>query len=392
MSEYIHMNHGNDAEYDKVMELLNTSFSFKKDFDKFQNLLPKLYKPEYKPASNNIVLDVNGEMRAAVGLYYGEMSVCGETLKTGGIGNVAVHPDYRGAGYMRFCMAYCLDEMKQNMTDYSFLCGRRQRYEHFSYEPAGIRYEFKYTKTNALKKNIKKTCEAREITPEDADTLKEIYDIYNSRNFKAQRPLSKMYDILVSWKGKPYGVFEKGEFKGWFVFNSSYNYVYETFYKDADSIEQILISALSVAEKFSGENSGTAEITIAAPEFDVPLTQYLSLYCEEYSVNHPDQFNIFCYENVIRAFLKLKSTYKNLADGECVLFIDGSKLPEKIKITVKDNTVNVEETDEKPDIVLSHPEAMRLVGSIYSEKRNLLPAPCSSWFPLPLFTYEQDNV
>ena len=387
MSDYIHMNHGDDEKRNELMEMLNQSFGFTNGDMEFSEMLPKLYKEEYKPASNNIVLDVDGEMRAAVGLYYNTLTVCGEKLKIGGIGNVAVHPDYRSNGYMRYCMAYCLDEMKQNMTDFSFLCGARQRYEHFSYQQAGVRYRCSFQKGNVIRiygKDKKSAFTAKPISKNDTEILKQIAEIYNSRSFRAERPVEKMYDILLSWYSKPYAVFDGQEFKGWFACNNEFKSISEIGYKNCADIAEIVICVL--------ETSGQEAIDIDVPPFDTELTKYLALHCEHYMLTHPDFYSIFCYENVLRAFLKLKSTYQRLPDGECVLLIEGEKLPEQLKITVKDNNITVEETTEKPDIALTHLEAMRLVGSHYSERRNELKPECAAWFPIPLYTYSLDNV
>ena len=387
MSDYIHMRHGEDNQNVELIDLLDITFDFKQNNDSFMNLLPKLYKDQYHPAKNNIILDVQGDMRAAVGLYYNTLEVCGEKLKTAGIGNVAVHPDHRGKGYMQFCMLLALDEMKQNMVDISALGGARQRYEHFSYEPGGIQTSFFYTTDNAartLGRNRKSKFTARMLTENDTAIFEEISKIYSSRVFKAERTAEIMYDLLRTWKAIPYVAFEGDEFKGWFAYYEDKQGVHELFYKNEDDIEDLILIAL--------ETSGQRRIRIPAPVFDKPLYNYLALNCENYDIGHAEQFTILCYENVLRAFLKLKATYSNLADGELKVFIQGEKLPEQLKITVKNNNVTVEETDEKPDIILKHLEAMRLFAGHYSERRNEISAECQSWFPLPLYGYGLDNV
>lgn len=387
MSDYIHMRHGEDSQNKELIEMLDLTFGFTQNNDSFINLLPKLYKDEYHPAKNNIILDVQGDMRAAVGLYYNSLEVCGEKLKVGGIGNVAVHPDHRNKGYMQFCMLLALDEMKQNMVDISALGGARQRYEHFSYEPAGIQTAFNYRKDNVkrtLGANRKSKFTARELKETDTAVFEEISKIYNKRIFKAERPAEMMYDILRTWKAVPYAAFDGDELKGWFAFHEDKQGVHELFYKNEEDIEDLILIAL--------ETAGTESIKISVPVFDKPLYNYLALNCEHYDIGHAEQFTILCYENVLRAFLKLKTTYSVLPDGELKVFIQGEKLPEQLKITIKDNTVTVEETDEKPDIILKHLEAMRLFGGLYSERRNELPAACQAWFPLPLYSYGLDNV
>lgn len=387
MSDYIHMTHGKAEQREKLLELLDLTFGFNEEGNKFINLLPKLYKEQYHPAENNIILDVDGDMRAAVGLYYNTLTVGDEKLKIGGIGNVAVHPDHRGKGYMQFCMLLALDEMKQNMADLSCLGGARQRYEHFSYQPAGINTSFNYRKDNVkrtLGTGRKSAFTIKELEETDTQYIKEITEIYNNRIFRMERPEEAMFDILHSWNTVPYVALKDGEVKGWFAYYSDKSGIHELFYKNEEDIEDVILLAL--------ENSGNEFIKINAPQFDKPLYNYLALNCEFYDIGHAEHFTIFCYENVIRAFLKLKTTYQNLPDGELKVFIQGEKLPEQLKITVKDNIVSVEETDEKPDIVLKHQEAMRFFGSHYSERRQEAPAFCNAWFPLPLYGYGLDNL
>ncbi len=387
MSDYIHMTHGKPEQRDELLKMLDLTFGFNEGDTQFINLLPKLYKEQYRPAENNIILDVDGDMRAAVGLYYNTLTVCDQKLKVGGIGNVAVHPEHRGKGYMQFCMLLALDEMKQNMTDISCLGGARQRYEHFSYEPAGIQCHFTYTEDNVtrtLGKGRKSKFTAVAIKENDTAVFEEISTIYNKKPFRAIRTVDMMYDILRTWKANPYAVFEGDEFKGWFALNQDMDYVFEIGYKNEVDIQEIILSTLETSEK--------RKIKVAVPPFDTPLCRYLALNCEVCDFGHAEQFTILCYENVIRAFLKLKATYQKLPDGELKVFIQGEKLPEQLKITVKDNNVTVEETDEKPDIVLKHLEAMRFFGSHYSERRHEAPAFCNAWFPLPLYGYSLDNV
>ena len=387
MSDYLHMRHGNDSQREELLTLLNKTFGFTKDNDKFETLIPKLYNKEYHPAQNNIILDVNGEMRAAVGVYYNSFFIGDEKLKTVGIGNVATHPDYRGEGYMRFCMALAMDEIKQSMADIALLGGARQRYAHHGFEHCGARYEFVFSKENVTRKFLfdkKSNFTAKLIEKSDIEILKTITAIYNKRTFKAERTEENIYDILKTWNANPYAVFDGEIFRGWFVLNKEADCAFEIGFENKNDIEEIVICAL--------ETCGKNSIKFVAAPFESDICKYLGLNCEHYSVTHSEMYNIMCYENVIRAFLKYKASYSKLADGECVLFIEGNKLPEQIKIKVKDNIVTVCETDEKPDLALKHLDAMRLVGSLYSDKRNELSTECASWFPLPIYIAPSDTV
>ncbi len=388
MSDYLHMRHGNDSQNKELLAMLNKIFKFPDENGTiFETLLPKLYNDEYHPAENNIILDVDGEMRAAVGVYHNSLTVGDEKLKIAGIGNVGTHPDWQGEGYMRFCMALALDELKQDMTDIILLGGARQRYAHHGFEHAGARYEFYYRQENVKRKFLcdkKSKFTAKLLKKTDTEALKEISNIYNNRNFKAERTAENMYDVLKTWNAVPYAVFEGDTLKGWFVFSTSMDCVYELGYDNKADIEEIVLCAL--------ETSGKTEIKIVAAPFELDLCKYLGLNCEHYHIIHAEMFNILCFENVIRAFLKFKASYTKLADGELTLFIEGCKLPEQIKISVKDNNVTVCETDEKPDMALSHLDAVRLLGGLYSDKRSELTSECASWFPLPLYIAPSDTV
>ncbi len=387
MSDYLHMRHGNDSQREELLALLNKTFEFTTAENQFETLIPKLYNEEYHPAQNNIILDVNGEMRAAVGVYYSNLFVGDEALKTAGIGNVATHPDYRGEGYMKFCMALAMDEIKQSMADIAILGGARQRYGHYGFDHGGARYEFTYCKENVTRKFLfdkKSKFTAKLIEKTDCDILAKITEIYNSRAYKAERTAETMYDILKTWNANPYAVFEDSDFKGWVVFNREMDCAYEIGYADKNDIEEIVICAL--------ETCGKQSFKIETEPFDAELCRFLGLNAENFTVINSEMYNIMCYENVIRALLKFKASYTKLNDGECVLFIEGNKLPEQIKISVKDNNVTVCETDEKPDLALRHLDAMRLVCGLYSDRRNDLNPACASWFPLPLYIAPSDTV
>ncbi len=385
MSDYIHMKHGDDSQKEELLKLLNLSFGFNEN-ENFETLLPKLYKDEYHPAKNNIILDVNEEMRAAVGVYYDTMDVCGEKLKLAGIGNVAVHPNHRRNGYMQFCMLLALDEMKQNMTDLSALSGGRQRYGYFGYEPMGIRYNFLYKRYNhgkTLGSERKSKYQSKKLTQNDTVLLKQITEIYKSRPFSTNRTAQNVFDVLCSWSSIPYCVVDDNEVKGWFALSTE-GEVNEFFYKNSEDIPEILLSVFEVTPK--------NEVKIGVPAFDTPLCKYMSDVAEWQYTDHAEQFNIFCYEKVIRAFLNLKATYTTLTDGELILFIAGSKLPEQIKIKVRNNIATVEETDEKPDCILNHKEALQILGALYCEKRNSMSPLIQNWFPLPIYGYNCDAV
>ncbi|MEE1011206.1 MAG: GNAT family N-acetyltransferase, partial [Acutalibacteraceae bacterium] len=89
---------GTKNDEKELIETLNEVFFSEEDID-FLFLLPKLYKEQYNPAENNIILKEDGVIKAAVGCYPVNVTVAGKKLRIMGIGNVAVTTDCRRKGY-----------------------------------------------------------------------------------------------------------------------------------------------------------------------------------------------------------------------------------------------------------------------------------------------------
>lgn len=147
MSE-LYIGRGNTELFDDYMDFLNYVFGFDGRENDFKKLLPKLYKKEYDPASKSYLVMENQKIKAAVGVYENEISVCGMKLHGAGVGNVAVHPYESSKGYMKKLMHMAVEDMKKAKIDYTVLGGQRQRYNYFSYENAGVGYRFRITEAN----------------------------------------------------------------------------------------------------------------------------------------------------------------------------------------------------------------------------------------------------
>ena len=63
-----------------------------------------------------------------------------------------------------------------------------------------------------------------------------------------------------------------------------------------------------------------------------------------------------------------------------------------IAISVSNGEILVEYSDDEPDYVLGHIEAMNLLFAPVSIKRELLPDFAKMWLPLPIYIYSSDAV
>lgn len=373
---------GTYEERDAYLELINHVFA-PEDNSFFQNLLPKLYKPEDNPAYNAFITFEGDEMRAAVGVFPCEVRICGKTLKGVGVGNVAVHQEHRSRGFMKDLMNMAVDDMVANNVDFSFLGGQRQRYGYFSYDTAGSRFTFYITRTNIRhtygKEPMKyENIEIIDLAENDNEALDGIMDIITKKPFYHVRSRERLYDILKTWHSNPKILKHEGKFIGYYIGN----HIGEFGLVDDDYFESVITTLVN--------NNG--ELNITLPPFETKYISKLQPIAEGYKVEQGTCATILCFERVIDAYLTLKSTYTKLIDGEFTALIHGRGGDENLTISVRDNKVTVEATDKTPDIELNHFQAMSFFCLTGSCERYNGPAVADQWFPLPLWIHHVDDV
>lgn len=381
----VYFGRGTAEMFDDYMDFINYVFGFNGNSSDFKKLLPKLYKYEYEPALSSYVAVENGKLKAAVGAFDHDISVCGEYIKTRGIGNVAVHPYSRGSGYMKTLMNLALEDMIKEGIALSVLGGRRQRYNYFSYDKLGQAVSMSFNDDNmrhTFGKNRSHRITFKKLSKDDVGIFKEIKKLSEKYPFYAIREDGKYFEILSSWQQSAYAGFDGDDFVGYAVGKGSD--INEFLVCDESRITEF-ISALF--DYFHGSS-----MHVKLPVF---LPQYIeSLYrlCEFYDVEPCKSFSVLDYKQVIYAFMKLKSEYAELPNGSIVMDIDGFAKKEKLEISVQDNTISVEYTENGADISLSHLEAMNLLFAPVCPKREKLPLFAKIWLPLPIYLYSSDAV
>ncbi len=352
----------------------------------FLGILPKLYKPENDPCYNNFVVKEGDAIKGAVGLFYNEVMAGGEKLRCGGIGNVGVHNDSRSKGYMIECMNMALADMIESKTDFGLLGGQRQRYAYFSFEPAGVRYDFSVNIKNlrhCFGKDAENELEVRELKAEDTEVLAEIDAMLRKEAYYAIHPPEKMFDILCSWRCKPYAAFKDGVLKGFFTRDfggglAAFKAV------DAASIDQLILAIFETVQ-----DTG---IGFSVAPYDTDCLDRLTQIAESCTIRHAECYTVLNFENTVRGLLKVKAATEPMVEGSIKLLIHGYAGDEQIKISVRDNKVDVVKTKEEPDLELGHHEAIRLLFSLSSAERRSLTLSAAQWFPLPLHCFNFDSV
>lgn len=381
---------GMDSENAALIEFLNDVFFFEDDDDDtrdFLTLLPKIYKDEYRPAYNNFLLrDHKGEYRASVGAFMNYLTIGGEDVSACCIGNVAVGRKYRSKGYMADLLKLTVDELMKIETDVVYLGGQRQRYSYFGFEVSGMMYTYYFNKKNIKHafKNKPSGLKAFEMEEGDYESARKIDEIYSRLPVRSQRTIERYCDILKSWNSTPFIVTEHGEFAGYFVLNDGGNDILE-FGAVSEEYYQRVVTAIFELTDAKG-------ISFSVTPFDKEKIAFFDKYAEGISVRGCESVLVLNYRKIIGSLLKAKTGYETLSDGETVVLIHGFRADEKLKISVRDNQVEVTETDDEPEYELSHNEATRAFFSLMRSDASAFRPEIRQWLPLHLSFHSTDTM
>ncbi len=388
MEKNIFCGRGYHIPYADYMHLINLTFGFETPESQFLGLLPKLYREERRPQDSNYVVTEDGILCAAVGAYDHELTVCGETLSCRGIGNVAVHPEFRSRGYMKLAMEASLDDMVKDGIAISSLGGRRQRYQYFSYDRSGPCYNFSLNRDNLrhVWGDMTAPFDGYKVITDNADPLLDaVKALSDAATVSPVRSRADFLDICNSWHCDLVAVTHGGELKGYAVMDQSGG-ISEIRAAQTEDFLAVVRSILVHGEK--------EWLHIALPPYETAYIAAIAPVCEGDNEGCSMMYTILDYRRVLSAFMKLKSTYTRLPDGEISLLIHGRGGDERLCIRVTDGVpaVSVLPDDAPVNFELNHLEAMNLLFAPISPKRETLSDLCKLWFPLPLWIYRADEV
>lgn len=339
----------------------------------FENDIPKVYGCEADSASmHNLAVDDAGEIRGLVAMLPGQMEVGGETLKTGYVGTVSVHPQARGEGHMKRLMAMTLEDAVRGGMDLMVLGGQRQRYEHFGFAHGGVAYQAKITRgcvTYALG-----DVDAQDVTFEEAVQgsrwIGEAARLHRSRRVHCVREESHFLGICRTYQSHLWIALRSGEFLGYVVCNAEKDRIVELGVASAAGMD-VLIKAWWQCHKPDA-------LLLAVPPWEVGMLRRLAGYAETIQMQPAVHVRILDYARVIRSMLKMKASYMPVEDGRLTLEVEGKRLT----VAVCNGQVTVEEGGDDPLCLSGLQAAYLLTYPFDYEGRPRTPA---GWFPLPLY-------
>lgn len=338
----------------------------------FAEVLPKVYGAD-RDTSAMQHLAVDSE-RGIVGLIAAlpcELHVLNQTLRTGYIGTVSVHPQARGEGHMKRLMQDAMDDLRQQGCDLVMLDGLRQRYEYFGFVPGGERYCVEVNKANVRHALVHLDETSVTFAPLHAGTAEEAEAarLHRARVCWFERESMGFATVCRSYGNEPWCIAQDGRVVGFLVSSGDGRTLHDLCVPDVETAERVLKAWLAFRQIW--------KCTLLLPAWENRLVLRLMNWAEEVQHTMASRFCVLHYAPVVEAFLRLKATYTRLPDGVYQLQVDG----ERLTVQVKDNAVTVEEGALNPQ-VLSGMDAERLLLSPFDYEGRPTGAP--AWFPLPV--------
>lgn len=374
----------NAEHYDELIDLLNVVFSRenKREMD-FEKEIPKMCVRDDEHMGKHFGIFEDNKLVACMGVYPFDVVVAGEVLRFATTGNIAVHWDCEGKGYMGALLEEAMQELDRLKVDAARLGGLRSRYNRYGFEACGQNYSFVFTGKNRQRKfpDFKDDVSFRKITAEDSEALSFAASLYNKNAMAVPRTPDNAYHSLTMWLNTPYLAVRDGKPIGYICVNSE-----KTSIAEFEAVDVSALMDMTCAwQKYVGRN-----ISFYRQPHQMDSVRKFSEVCEDYGIYSPSRFQIRNWVRVVDAFFKLKASYCPIMQGELCIEIKGYGV---IRMFSKNGHVGCELCNDMPHIRLDKLTASRFIFGPYPPVCAAdTPPIAQAWFPLPLSWNGQDRV
>lgn len=374
----------NATHYDALITLLNEVFS-KKNGRKmdFEKEIPKMCVRDDLHMGRHIGIFEGGRLCAAMGIYLFETVVAGQSLRFSTTGNIAVHPDCEGRGYMDTMMKAAMEELERCGVDVARLGGLRSRYNRYGYESCGQNYSFTFTQKNRERKfpAFKSDVTFTEIKKQDEEALSFAASLYNQNAIAVPRTPESAYLSMTTWQNAPYLATRNGTPIGYVCANAAGNVIAELSALDTAALADVVCA---------WQARVGANICFTLPAYSIEAVRLFSAVCESSSIQVPSHFKIRRWDKTVDAFMKLKASYCPLPSGELFLGIEGFGT---LRLFVNEAGCGCESVEGEAELTLDPLAAARYLFGPYPPIATAEASPAAQAFlPLPLSWNGQDRV
>ena len=371
-------------DYDEMIELLNSVFTRKNGrIMDFEREMPKMCVRDDEHMGRHIGIFDNDSLVACMGIYPFDTRVGDKALRFATTGNIAVHPDHEGKGYMGMMMDEAMRELERLDVDVARLGGLRSRYNRYGFEACGQNYSFSFTDKNRLRRFAEYDTDITfsKIDRDDAEYIAFAAELYNKNAICVRRNEENAYLSMTMWCNIPYVALKNGEPIGYLCAGGSLCVIAEVFARDTVAFCEMICA-------WQRETSKNLVLTLYAYQTD--LVRIFSAVSESSSISSPSHFKIRNWTDMIDAFMKLRASCSNMQSGELYIEISGYG---RLRLYADRDKVGCERTNHSPEITLDELSAARYIFGPYPPIFTADgPTIASAWFPLPLSWNGQDRV
>ena len=283
-------------------------------------------------------------------------------------------------------MELSVEDMGKNGVDVAYLGGQRQRYGYFGFESSGTSYRFNFSRSayrHALKA-MPCGLDIEKLSPNDEESIANIEKIYSKLPIRSNRKPESYFDVLCSWRDRPYILKDNGDFVGYFVLDYTKNNVNEFGTVDPKYYPNLVAAVM--------EKTEALQVGFIVAPFETEKLKFFTENADGFNIDGCEMILVYNFEKVIRAYLGAKARYAKLCEGAFTVLIHGKYGDEKLRIEVVENKVKVEKFDGKADYELSHHAATRVFFSNLPADREAFPANIQQWLPLHVFLFPSDTM
>lgn len=360
------------AEEGQLLDVINMVFSMDGNATDFRSLVPRVFsKPGFSAIS--LVARQAGRIVAVVSVDQATLHLGQAALRTGFIGNVAVHPYHRGQGLMKELMTRSTQAMVAQGVDLALLGGHRQRYSHFGYEWGTARVVLNLSAGSLRHTQGPPQATAFQFVPlaqAEKQAVDAAFGLHNAADLHVARSRDSFPLALCSYGVKPFLVYEQEQLLGYFCLSGEL--ITECCFYDKSRLPNVLATFLA--------QQGQEDIQISLrPD---QLNEHPGLMAAADGCNQRPVFmaQVFNWPSVLGALMALAAQRKRLIDGEGVLEVIGQG---SCLLSVQGGKPSVAPTHRSGDLCLSPQAALSLISPVVSAQ--LYPAhPFYNWLPLPL--------
>lgn len=341
-------------ENKEVIKFLNKVFH-----KPFPRLIPSLYGKEKNLMDYHYVVREAGELIGAICAYPEDIIADGITINGVAIGMVATKKTSRGKGVMTTMLNHSFNEYKDK-ADVMFLTGRRHRYEHFGYYPAGACYSFQISSMSI--KKWEKGCPYSIVKAETEEDFEAVDSMAKGARVVIKRPLARECETLRNWFSKLYLIKKEEEVVGFASGKLFKGHTLERIHLKNGSVEDY-IKAVSSYKNF--KKAPVLNVDVLPTE--CTLKKAMHACSEDYSVSSHEKYKVISYARLIEKLLLISTSENELENYNKVIEILGR---EKLRVSVINNKVTVAKSDESPDVVLTEEEA---ICSLLGQEESIVP-------------------